>query len=115
MPEQNPAPAPAAPKDDLDQAWFGNPDLMDIMDDKAEDGKPKMKKEKVKFLRDAFKVLMKSVHCTSDDPDSEGCKLRALKDIPMPKLHEVRDFMKSNSLFPGGYGDTDENFAAPPP
>ena len=36
MPEQNPAPAPAAPKDDLDQAWFGNPDLMDIMDDKAE-------------------------------------------------------------------------------
>jgi hypothetical protein len=74
-----------------------------------------MKKEKVKLLRDAFKVLMKSVHCTSDDPDSEGCKLRALKDIPMPKLHEVRDFMKSNSLFPGGYGDTDENFAAPPP
>ena len=115
VPEQNPAPAPAAPKDDLDQAWFGNPDLMDIMDDKAEDGKPKMKKEKVKLLRDAFKVLMKSVHCTSDDPDSEGCKLRALKDIPMPKLHEVRDFMKSNSLFPGGYGDTDENFAAPPP
>ena len=90
------------------QAWFGNPDLMDIMD--SGHSKPKMRKEKVKLLLDAFKVLRKSVHCTSDDPDSAGCKLRALKDIPMPKLHTVRDFTKSTEGHDGiSFGETPED------
>ena len=94
----------------LDQAWFGNPDLYDIIDFNAKDGKPKMRKEKVKLLLDAFKVLRKSVHCTSDDPDSAGCKLRALKDIPMPKLHKVRDFTKSTEGHDGiWFGETPED------
>ena len=94
----------------LDQAWFGNPDLYDIIDFNAKDGKPKMRKEKVKLLLDAFKVLRKSVHCTSDDPDSAGCKLRALKDIPMPKLHKVRDSTKSTEGHDGiWFGETPED------